>query len=240
MFETLFPHTRKLDRGSLIDALRRSGRFCQPDDGDDGKGAGDGKGTDGGDGKAGGDKPAGGDDKGKGEGDGQPVPYARFAELVSERNAATREKNSLAKEVERLNSRIAELSSNDQSGTVTALQQQLKDLQKRIDQTDDYFSTLLEADLASLPDDAKAIVNDVPGGARDKYQFLAKHRARLAGTAAGNGGDGDRKNGKPGPTHDRKPEGSGDAGISSKTKSRIEAANSRVREGKGWTAPIPG
>jgi hypothetical protein len=255
MFDRLFPTVRSLDRGSLILALRRAGRMSQPD-GDGGGaggtgGGGEGKGGEGGKGGTGGKEGEGGEGGEGGNGDGKggktggeggdhaDVPYSRFAEVVTERNAATRESKDLKKEVDRLTAQVTQLSANDQSGTVADLQKQIKELQKQIDTTDDYFSTLLEADLANLGDDAKALVADVPGTARDKYQFLAKHRARLSGTGGEGGEGGEGTRGKPGPTHERKPGGGGEAGVSAKTKARIEAQNARVRKGQGWTAPVP-
>jgi hypothetical protein len=255
MFDRLFPTVRSLDRGSLILALRRAGRMSQPDGdgggagGSGGAAGGEGKGGEGGKGGTGGKEGEGGEGGEGGSGDGKggkpgdngdhaDVPYSRFAEVVTERNAATREQGRLKKEVERLEAQVTQLSATDQSGTVKDLQAQIKALEKQIETTDDYFSTLLEADLANLGDDAKALVADVPGTARDKYQFLAKHRARLSGTA-GEGGEGGESRGKPGPTHERKPGGGGEPGVSAKTKARIEAQNARVRKGQGWTAPVP-
>ena len=240
MFDRLFPAVRSLDRRSLLFALARS-RMHQPEG--EGGGEGGGTGGTGGDGGGNGGGGTGGKDGGDGGtgdggkegGEGTPVPYARFSEVVTERNTAQRELKAAKKEAERLEAQVAQLSANDQSATVADLQRQVKALQKQIDDHDDYFSTLLEADLGSLGDDAKALVNDVPGSARDKYQFLAKHRARLTGSGGGGeGGEGESR-GKPGPTHDRKPGGDGgNAGVSAKTKSRIEAANARVRKGGGW------
>jgi hypothetical protein len=170
-------------------------------------------------------------------GDGQPVPYVRFTDVVRERNEAQRTLGERDAEVTRLTAQVQQLQSDDQGGTVTQLQAEVGGLKKQVQEIDDYFSGLLEAEYGNLPADAAAMVKDVPGGPRKQFEYLTKHRARLAGAAAPAGDV--KPPGKHGAAHDRRP-GAAAAGAASGEATRYADRHKPATEPakSGWRAKL--
>lgn len=136
---------------------------------------------------------------------GRQIPYERFQTVVGERDNARRERDEANTKVAELEARIQELEAEDQTQVVQELQAKVEAAKTERQETENYFSALLEAELADLPEESQGMVNDVPGGPRKRYEFLVKHRARLSPEK--------EETPKPpaGPSNERKPgQGGGD------------------------------
>lgn len=208
-----------------LQLLRAAGRFADEGEGQDGGGgdAGD---------DAGGDTDnEGGQDGGDAGEDSQgPVPYSRFATVVSERETARRKLSAAEKKAQQLERQLADAGGEDEA---KALRTQISNLQSEVDTVNDEFTALLEAELENLPESSRALVEDLPGGSRDRYRYLVKHRARLSGAASSGEEGGDEKESSPkGAKHERKPEGGEKPGPSSRAKSYVD----RQKSQSGWGA----
>ena len=203
--------------------LRRASRFAQPEGDDKGDGKGGDKSKDG---KPDGEKPAGDAEKKKSDdkgGDKPPIPYARFREVSSAKKTAETALAAAQTEITNLRTQVEQLSAKDQSGAVKAAQEQVTALQKQITQIDEEFEEMLEVALANVPDEAAAMVRDVPGGARAQFAYFNKHRERIVGAPADPADKKDEKpKGSKGPTNEKKPDGDGKPGPSSAAKHYIE------------------
>lgn len=237
MLKRLFPTVRTLAPFAVVPLGSLPGRFAEGEEKKEGEQKPD-------DQKSGEEKGGKPDDqkddpnKGGDGGTGQPVPYARFSEVVGERNKAQRDLGLKDAEITRLTAQVTQLQAGDQAGTITTLQSQVKTLEKQVQDVDDYFSSLLEAEYASLPADASAMVKDIPGGPRKQFEYLAKHRARLTGAGAG-AGDDKGKGGKTGPAHEKKPGEGEKAGPSGVAKGYIERNKPVATEKRtGWAAVL--
>jgi hypothetical protein len=227
---------------------------------DTGAGAGAGAGTGGaggasGQGGAGGTGAAGGSggagqggaagDGGQGGGSGgetqSPVPYDRFAAVVTERNSAQRDLGVRDAEIVQLRAQVTQLQAGDQTGTVTQLQARVTELTTQVQQVNDYFDTLLEAEYGSMPAESAAMVRDIPGGPRERFAYLTKHRARLTGTTGAPSGEGEGKaKGKEGPGHEKAPGAGAKAGASDSAKGYTERQKSATGGGQksGWASML--
>jgi len=127
---------------------------------------------------------------------------------------------------------VQQLQANDQAGTVTQLQGRVAELTTQVQQVENYFSTLLEAEYANLPEASVAMVKDIPGGARQRFEYLTKHRARLTGAAPA----AEAPKGKEGPSNDPKPKPGEQSGASASAKGYTERQKTSTGAGKtsGW------
>jgi TolA-binding protein len=200
----------------LLNRLAAAGRFAEPDE----------------DPKPADTPPTEGD--GEGEPKGGNKPSERIQTLVSERNAAQRQAQEAQAQLTALQQQIEQLRGQDQTAAVTTLQQEVEKFRTQINEVGDYFDGLLTTELAALPEESRALVEDVPGDARARYQFLVKHRARLTGA----GTEPAKRTPPDSGTHDRKPDAGKPAGVSPEMQARIDRAKARTRPGTGWSAII--
>lgn len=165
-------------------------------------------------------------------------PNTRIRSLVGERNAAQRQVGTLEAQIVTLREQLQQAQSGNES--LAAVQGQVTTLQDRLNEVDDYFDGLLTTEMEALPEESRALVGDIPGGPRDRYGFLVKHRTRLAGAAPSGEDEPEERRGVEGPKHDRRPDPGKKGGVSAATQARIDRANARVRQGTGWQAVTGG
>lgn len=195
MFRTIAAPVYSLDTS----LLRKAGFFRSPE------AEGDGGSPD----------PAGGDDGEGGEGGKRSDPVSRISTLVEERNAARSQAEKYKSELKQLREEVEQLKSNDQSKIISDLRAQLKSAQEA---TATRFDKLLETELANLPEAAQKAVKAIPGGSEAQFDWLVANRAILQPS---NGNEPAKP--PPGPSNDRKPSDSGNAGVSSVVKAAVEA-----------------
>lgn len=226
---------RTLSNLSMLPLLVLAGRFALPE-GDAGDKGGDDKGGAGGADKSkdgGADKGAEGGDKGEKKKDGgddgkPPIPYSRFAEVNEQRRTAETELKTVKADVARLTTENEQLKAADKSGALTTVQNQVKELQTKLDAVEKEFEDLLEVALAPLPKEKAAIVRDIPGGARAQFAWFNKHRGTLVGEETANG-----EKGVKGSKHERKPGSKDEPVASSVSKSYVDTAKPAAA-GKGF------
>lgn len=176
-----------------LDALRRAGRFAQPDD----------------------EKPADGDkatDPPKQESEKPADPAGRISALVEERNAERAKAAALQAKYDAMTKQVEQLKGGEQA--VADLQKQLEETRAA---TATRFDKLLETELANLPDAAAKAVKAIPGGSEVQFDWLIANRALFQAT-----GEAEKK-GIEGPKNEKKPPAGSESGASSVAKGYVES-----------------